>query len=487
MAYVIAVGVVLATIGLAFLASRIMPHANLSLLFLTGILIISARTGLGPAMVASVLSFFAFNFFFTPPFYTFEVDDDGDVATLVFFLIMAAITGNLAARMYAEIAERRKSFDRLSSLYEFGRRMSSSAGTEDVLGALADYLAQSLAAPVAVLLADPQGQPAIRAKAGPATSLPATTVATAWSRVSREPAVVDLWHFMRLPGDREPAGMVGIYGEQVDAEQLKLVHSLCGQATAALDRTRLVTDLEQARLVSETEQLRSALLSSVSHDLRTPLASIIGSSTSLLEYGETFTGENRRELLRTVVDESQRLDRYIQNLLDMTRLGQGKLSLQRDWVDLHDIVSSAAERMHDVLEGFPLDIDIAADVPLLWVHGVMIEQALVNLLDNALRFSPGGGRITITARRIQDRVEIRLCDEGPGIPDIEREKIFDMFYTVRQGDRGNLQGTGLGLAICRGMVGAHGGSVSAQDGLSGRGTCMLVVLPVVTYEQDRET
>ncbi|MCO6412645.1 MAG: DUF4118 domain-containing protein [Thiogranum sp.] len=478
-AYAGAVGVVIATVGLAFVVDRLMPHASLSLLFLTGVLIVATRTGLGPSLLASVLSFLAFNFFFTSPYYTFEVTDEGDVATLVFFLLMAAISGNLAARMHREMAERHLSLQRISNLYEFSRRMSSAAGTEEVLDALADYLAQALNSGVEVLIVNDRGLPESRARAGQAMSAPQPDIEAAWSEEFRGPFALGACHFLKLVTSRQRMAMVVIHTDSMDAEQVRLARSLCDQATIALDRTQLVADLEQARLVSETEQLRSALLSSVSHDLRTPLASIIGSTSSVLEYGDSFSEENRKTLLETVLGEAQRLDRHIQNLLDMTRLGQGSLQLRRDWVDLNDIIASTADRMRDTLDDLSLDIDVAPEMPLLWVHGVLIEQALVNLLDNAIRFSPPGGRILIAARHCNDRVEIDLCDEGPGIPDSEREKIFDMFYTARDGDRGSLQGSGLGLAICRGMIVAHGGSITAHDGRNGRGTCMRIVLPVI--------
>ena len=439
-AYVGAVGIVFLTTIVAFLADRLIPHASLSLLFLTGVLIVAARTGVGPSLLASVMSFLAFNFFFTKPFYTLKVADEGDVATLVFFLVIAAITGNLAARMQQEMAKRKASLQQMSGLYDFSRRLSSAAGTEAVLEALAARLKQSMDRAIVVFIADKEGVIHVRAS--------------------------------------ERVGVVAIYGK-LDDEQIDSARSFSEQAGIALDRTQLVVDLEQARLVTETEQLRSALLSSVSHDLRTPLASIIGSTTSLLEYGESFSESNRKELLATVVEEAQRLDRHIQNLLDMTRLGQGSLTLKRDWVDVHDIVSSAVDRMSSVLKGMNIDIDISPSVPLLWVHGVLVEQALVNLLDNAIRFSPVEGCIGITASSDNEDVVIKLCDEGPGIPAEEREKIFDMFYTVRRGDRGNFQGTGLGLAICRGMIAAHSGTVTAQDGRDGRGTCMRITLPVI--------
>lgn len=482
-AYALAAGAVLASVALAFPLHRLMPHASLSLLFLTGVVVVAARAGTGPALFAGVCSFLAYSYLFTPPYYTFGVADDGDVATLAFFLLMAVITGNLATRIHSEIARRRASLQRISNLYEFGRRMSSAAGATGVLDALADHLALSVGAPVAVLVAGPEGVPAIAARSGGQAVPGRAAVDAAWVRQDTEPFEIGSWLFHRLPAQREPVCKVAI-GRQLDNEQLGLVSSLCDQAAVALDRTRLVADLEQVRLVSETEQLRSALLSSISHDLRTPLASIIGSTTSLLEYGASFREEDRLDLLATVVEEAQRLDRHIQNLLDMTRLGHGSLTLHRDWVDLHDIVASAVERLRDVLKGLPVDVRLAESVPLLWVHGVLIEQALVNLLDNAARFSPVDGRLSITAAAAAGGVVIELCDEGPGIPEQEREKIFDMFYTLRQGDRGNLQGTGLGLAICRGMIAAHGGSVTAHDGRHGSGTCMRIVLPVLTPDED---
>lgn len=477
-AYVGALGIVFATTIVAFLADRLMSHASLSLLFLTGVLIVAARTGVGPSLLASVLSFLAFNFFFTKPYYTLKVADEGDVATLVFFLVIAAITGKLAARMQQEMAMRKTSLQQISGLYEFSRRLSSAASTEAVLEALAAHLKQSMDRSIVVFTADSEGVLRVRSSSGEAHDVARTDVEKAWAHNSSEPIIIEQWTFLQLVTSRERVGVVAIYGA-LDAEKIDSARSFSEQAGIALDRTQLVADLEQARLVSETEQLRSALLSSVSHDLRTPLASIIGSTTSLLEYGESFSESNRKELLATVVEEAQRLDRHIQNLLDMTRLSQRSLTLKRDWVDVHDIVSSAVDRMSGVLKGLDVDIDISPSVPLLWVHGVLIEQALVNLLDNAIRFSPVGGHVGVTVSSDNDHVVIDLCDEGPGIPEEEREKIFDMFYTVRRGDRGNLQGTGLGLAICRGMVAAHSGTVMAQDGKNGRGTCMRITLPVI--------
>lgn len=475
---------VLSMAGLAFVIGKLLPHANLALLFLTGILIVSARAGLKSGLVASMLSFLAYNYFFIPPFLTLKVDDDGDVATLVFFLIMAAITGNLAARMHVEIAQHKTSLQRISNLFEFGRQMSSAATTEQVLSALVEDLNKHMQCPIMVLLPGAGGSFTRCAWSREKIVLSDEHISKVWSGDSSDWMSVDHKLLMPLVTSTGRVGLVVLDSELVGKTSLDrdLAKSLCDQAAVALDRTLLASDLEQAHLTMETEQLRSTLLSSLSHDLRTPLASVIGSTSSLLEYGDTFSEKDRLELLQTTMDEACRLDRYIQNLLDMTRLGQGTLKLERNWVDLNDIISSAIHRMGKSKATVQLLIDIPVDIPLLWVHGALIEQALVNLLDNAIRFSPVGGQIEITAECIGDALRVEVCDEGIGIPNEEKESVFDMFYTGNQGGRSCLQGTGLGLAISQGMIAAHSGTISAHDGRNSVGTCMRIELPISQTE-----
>ncbi|WP_257945718.1 sensor histidine kinase, partial [Pseudomonas plecoglossicida] len=242
-------------------------------------------------------------------------------------------------------------------------------------------------------------------------------------------------------------------------------------------RARLAEQLEAARLHGETEQLRSALLASVSHDLRTPLTAMRGSIDSLLALGEAIPAEDRRELLEGTRDEAERLDRYIQNLLDMTRLGHGGLKLARDWVAPADIVGSALNRLRLVLAPLRVHTDVPAELPLLFVHAALIEQALINVLENAARFSPAQGRLELQVSVHEEQLHFAVSDQGPGIPLPEREKIFDMFYTAARGDRGG-QGTGLGLAICQGMIGAHGGQIRVGEGIDGQGTCITLCLPL---------
>jgi K+-sensing histidine kinase KdpD len=239
---------------------------------------------------------------------------------------------------------------------------------------------------------------------------------------------------------------------------------------------RLAADLQAERVASETERLRSALLSSVSHDLRTPLAAIIGAAGSLDSYGEAMDAQDRHALLETVRSEGERLDRYIQNLLDMTRLGHGTLALNRDWIGADELIGSAVGRLRRYQPGTRFAVSVDPGIGPIWVHPALVEQALFNVIENAAKFSPDDEAVAIDARRVGDRLRIDVVDRGPGIPEGERARIFDMFYSAARGDR-NRDGTGLGLAICRGMVGAHGGEVEAFPGPDGRGTTLRISLP----------
>ncbi|MEG3081587.1 ATP-binding protein [Halomonas sp. 5021] len=251
------------------------------------------------------------------------------------------------------------------------------------------------------------------------------------------------------------------------------------------DSRQRLLDLNAARLAEDRERLRSALLSSVSHDFRTPLASIIGATSSLRTLDAQLSQEDRFALLDSVLSESERLNRYIQNLLDMTRLGHGDLKIERDWIAFDDLVVSARKRLGSALGHCHFVQHWPDDLPLLHVHPALIEQALVNVLDNAARFSPPGGQIAIHAESPPGATQLifSITDQGPGIPAELRERVFDMFVTGSDGDRGP-HGSGLGLAICQAMLGAHGGRIRACDGPGGLGTCMEMSLPLPPPHQE---
>lgn len=448
---------VAATLAIA-LASAIapllqrLPHANLSLLFMTAVLIVAVRYGLWPSIYASVSSFLIFNFLFTPPFLTLAVGEEGDVATLAFFLIMASLTGNLAARLRDAMANREAAVKRTASLQSLTRRVAGAATTEQVLESLAERLSEVFGCRViAGLTAQRTGEGAAVAASGGGGE---TTAAIP------DADAAEGWTLIPLRTVRGRIGTVAIRTASPTADELEYAEALIDQAAVAVERTLLVKDLEEAKLVSEREQVRAALLSSVSHDLRTPLSSIIGATSTLTAYGDTLKPCDKQTLLQSVQDEADRLDRHIQNLLDMTRLDRGQITLQRDWEDIRDLVFAASKRLHLVRHGVSVTTEIAPDAELVHVNGDLMEQVFVNLFDNCLCHATGSPRITVRASRKQDVLTIEVRDDGPGIPEAERERIFDPFYRIQERDRKH--GSGLGLSICRGILQSHGGDVSAH-------------------------
>jgi two-component system sensor histidine kinase KdpD len=259
-------------------------------------------------------------------------------------------------------------------------------------------------------------------------------------------------------------------------EQLDLVRNLCGQAELAIDRVRLTADLDSSRREAERARLQSALLTSVSHDLRTPLASIIGAASTLRELEPSLTPRDRTDLLDSVMGEARRLNGYIQNLLDMTRIEHGELRIHRDWENPADLIGGAIRLVRENWPDAAVETRIAADVGLVHVHGELFIQALHNVIDNALRYSSPSGPVEIVCARTADAVQIEVTDAGPGLTDHERDRIFDMFYRAEAGDR-HSGGTGLGLAITRGIMEAHEGEACAAVGPDGIGTRIVLILP----------
>lgn len=472
---------VLVATPLAFIAHAILPHANLSLVFLIAVLLSASRFGMHTAVLSGIFSFLSFNFFFTQPYYTFKVENDGEIATLIFFLVIALLSGRLAARMHEEMAQNRFMVKRLTNINDFSRMLATAPDSASVLKHLVRHIAQTYKASTWVIVDGAEEE--IYGHDGFQPQPPPPQQILQRIRESSDEGPLQDGYRIRFSSQHRIQGQLYLHSPALDTARQEQLRILCDLAGATLERVRLVSDLEAAHVSAETEQLRSALLSSVSHDLRTPLSSIIGSTSSLLEYSDDIQEADRIDLLQTVLEEAERLNRYIQNLLDMTRLGGGTLTPKRDWVDISDIISTATERLHKDLAPYRVELNVPDSIPLLYVQGVLIEQALVNVLDNAARFSPPAGTITIQLHYANKTVTVDVCDEGPGIPESERERIFDMFYTATRGDRHNA-GTGLGLAICRGLISAHGGQVSAHEGRNGKGTCIRLSLPEHKPEQE---
>ncbi|RON22901.1 histidine kinase [Pseudomonas brassicacearum] len=484
--YALALVATILASALAWGVASILPLPNISLVFLAAVLLVAVRSSLGPALACAALSFLTYDFLFIPPNFSFAIQREEDVLTLLFFLLMAALTGNLAARQRRQLQALRDTQEETTELLDLSRKLTAATDRQAVVSAAAQHLNGWSDLQLCLLNQDGQGGWKVET-GGPLEFSEAERAAADWAWQHDQPAgagtgtlPMGRWWWWPLSVEDGPLALMGVCakeGQTLSGQRRRLLTALSQPLAQALARAQLAEDLEAARLHGETEQLRSALLASVSHDLRTPLTSMRGSIDSLLALGEAIPLEDRRELLEGTRDEAERLDRYIQNLLDMTRLGHGALKLARDWVSPADIVGSSLNRLRAVLAPLQVSTDVPPELPLLFVHAALIEQALVNVLENAARFSPQHGRLQLRAGADDHELFFSVSDEGPGIPEEERAKIFDMFYTAARGDRGG-QGTGLGLAICQGMVGAHGGRISVADGIEGHGTCITLHLPL---------
>jgi two-component system sensor histidine kinase KdpD len=286
--------------------------------------------------------------------------------------------------------------------------------------------------------------------------------------------------FLPIRTARSAVAVVGLDNDRpgplLTPDQTRLLDALSDQAALAIERVNLVADVERARIAVETERLRSALLTSISHDLRTPLASILGAATSLKSYGGVLDQEAKDELVNTIQEESERLNRFIGNLLDMTRLEAGAVEPQGEMVDLGDVVGSALGRASKFLADHLIEVDLDPNLPLVKVDPVLLEQVLFNLLDNAAKYTPTDTKVTVRARREGQFVRLDIMDEGQGIPEADKEKIFDKFYRIQAADR-KRAGTGLGLAIGRGFIEAMGGAIVAGNRTDRSGAIFTIKLP----------
>ncbi|KGI79117.1 sensor histidine kinase [Oleiagrimonas soli] len=468
---------------LAFVADRYLSVANLALIFLTAVLAVAVRTRMRVAVYTAVLCFLGYNFFFTPPRYTFTIDSADDVLTVGLFLVVALVCSRLATQLADKVASLRAAQVRASALLELGQRLTADRDEAALHAVTVEIAARALQTTTAVLVRE--GEPSAWRVAASAPHTPTLNpydlaaadfcdrLAAPAGRGTQRAGRAHAW-MIPLHADARRHGVLALFDAESrdlpDSDQRHLAEAFARTITQALERTRLAEALEKARVEGETERLRNALLSSVSHDLRSPLVSMIGAAGTLSSYETQLPPEERRQLLDAIVEEGERLDRYIQNLLDMTRLGHGELTLRRDWIDAAEIAAAAIERLRRLHPQQRIDAQLPREPVLLYVHPALVEQALFNILENAAHVSPPEAPIHVHVAADEDELRIDVTDHGPGIPEAERERIFDTFYSVARGDRGP-RGTGLGLSICRGLIGAHGGRVEALP--TAHGGCLL--------------
>jgi two-component system, OmpR family, sensor histidine kinase KdpD len=486
--YVVTTLLVLLAIPLGIGLHTVLGITNVALVFLTAILIGAVLHGLGPSLFACVAAMLAYNFFFLPPLYTFTIADPENVVALFFFAVVALIASNLAARVRGQAMSARLRARVTDDLYQFSRKLTVAVTQDDLLWATAHQIAMMLKVRVVLLLPE-NGIFAVRAGFPPEDMLDEADLAAAkWSWEKNHIAgrgsdtlPGGKWLFQPMRTGRGPLGVVGIIrdepGPLLTPDQQRLLDALADQAALAIERVGLARDLHQARLQVETDRLRSALLTSISHDLRTPLASILGSATSLRSQDAILDAPTKDGLLATIIEESDRLNRFIGNLLDMTRLESGALKPGTGLTELSDVIGAALQRASKILAHHRIEVDLPAGLPMLALDMVLFEQVLFNLLDNAAKHAPAGSLITISASHDANTVTLRIIDEGDGVPDADLDRIFEKFYRSGGADR-RRAGTGLGLAICRGFVEAMQGTITARNRTDRQGAMFIIVLPV---------
>ncbi|MCK1358235.1 sensor histidine kinase KdpD [Bradyrhizobium sp. 199] len=486
--YLKALGIVLIGLGAAVLLQPRFGIENVDLVLLTAVVTVAARYGLLPSLLATVAASLCYNFFFLPPIYTFTITDPTNVAAFVLFTAVAMIVSNVAARVRTQADAALGRIRMSEQLYAFSRKLAGTATLDDVLWATAYQIALMLKVRVVLLLPE-EGLLTVKSGYPPEDELDQADLAAAnWAWSNDRPAgrgsdtlpgAKRL--FLPMRTGRRPIGVIGIdndrAGPLLTPDQRRLLDALVDQGALAIERVLLVEDMDRVKRTVESERLRSALLTSISHDLKTPLASVLGAASTMRDLAGALSDTEKRDLLATVIDESERLNRFIANLLDMTKIESGAIVPNAALHDLGEIVGSALARAAKILAAHKVELVLAADLPMLQLDAVLFEQVLFNLLDNAAKYSPPDTTVSIRSRRDSDRVVLEIADEGVGIPPDELESVFDKFYRVQKGDHVR-PGTGLGLAISRGFVEAMRGTISAANRSNRSGAVLTVRLPV---------
>ncbi|MGA7959128.1 MAG: sensor histidine kinase KdpD [Xanthobacteraceae bacterium] len=493
-AALVAVAVALA---LAELIQAWIGATNSDLVFLTAVVTMAVRFGLWPSLFASVASALAYNFFFLPPIYTFTIADPHNVTAFGFFTLVAVIVSSVAARGRTQAVATMERARTTESLYAFSRKLAGAGTLDDVLWATAYQTALMLKVRVVLLLPE-RGTIAVKTGYPPEDILDDADIAAAkWAwennRVAGRgsdtlPGAKRL--FLPMHTGRGAIGMMGIDSDKpgplLTPDQRRLLDALADQGALAIERVRLVEEMDRVERNAETERLRSALLTSISHDLKTPLAAVLGSAGTLRDLAEKLSAGEKAELLGTIIDESERLNRFIANLLDMTKLESGAIAPNVALHDLGEIVGSALRRASRILARHEVGLDLAPDLPMLELDAVLFEQVLFNILDNAAKYAPAKTTIRIQAWRDGGTVSLRVIDEGSGIPPADIEHIFDKFYRAQKTDQVRA-GTGLGLAISRGFVEAMYGTIVAANRSDRSGAMFTINLPVPRRAQRLDT
>jgi len=460
--------------------------ANLSMVYLLGVAIVATRWGRGPSIAASLVSVAAFDFFFVPPYFSFAVSDIEYVLTFGVMLIVAVLISSLAAKARLQAEAARHLERRTSVLYAMSRELATHRSVDKLTEVACRHLQAVFESQVAVFLPEDSGRVALQRSQQLFFEInPKEAGVAQWVFDHKEraglgtetlPGATAL--YLPLSASHGPVGVVALRpahpSHLLNPEQIHLLETSANQIALALERARLSEEAQQAHVQAATERMRSAILSSVSHDLRTPLSTITGAASSLLKEGDHYDGTARRQLAQAIYEEGHRLDRLLKNLIDMTRLEAGGLQIKKEPHPMEEVIGSALQRLERRLEPHRITTQLPQHLSMVPMDAILIEQVFINLLDNALAYGPPEGAIEISVAPSNGMVVSEIADLGPGVPQGDEQRVFEKFY---RGSPKREGGLGLGLTICRGIVEAHGGRIWAENRPSG-GAMFRFTLPM---------
>jgi len=487
--YLWSVLIIAVATGVGLLFRSHLQIIDVAMLFLLGVVVVGYRYRRGPALLASLLSIAAFDFVFVPPYYRFNVHESAYYLTFGVMLAVALSMGQLTARIREQVQDAGERERRARALYALSGELSGSGNLGEQLAIAARHLSQAAHGAAHLFLDQAgRGRPDDWLSEALFESLDVRVAAT-WAYQNGASAGWGTRHCAEAEALvvplRSPSRTIGVVTvtpasvyEALSGAEQETVEALADQAAAAFERTMLSQAHEQARVEVESERLRTALLSSLSHDLRTPLGSIEGAASSLLQPSDGLSPEARQDMAETILEESRRMTRLVTNLLDMVRVETGALAVHKQWQPLEEALGVALLRLEERLSGRIVETDLAADLPLVPIDELLIEQVFINLLDNAAKHTPAGTSIAVRAWAEAESVMVEVQDDGAGILAGEEETIFRKFHrTARLDQTGPPGGSGLGLTICRGIIVAHGGRIWLEPGQE-RGACFRFNLPL---------
>jgi two-component system sensor histidine kinase KdpD len=480
--YLIGLGLVAVATLIGWMVHTFFAPANIIMIYPLCVTVSAILGGLGPSIFVSILSVLAFDFFFVTPFYTFAVDDTQYLFTFVALLVVGITISYLTSRIRQHTQAAKQRERETAALYALGRDLAISGDLESYIDAIVKRIKEALGHEVTIFLGESEKREKLRAYTSrEEVRVDESELAIAIRSFKHRQKVLSNDNVRYLPL-LTARGIIGVMalkapdnGRELTTEQERLLGAYTDLVAVAIEGIRLSEELHNAQVLKATEKLQSALLNAISHDLRTPLVSVIGTLSSLQEEGMELDENAKKNLIQVALEEADRLNHLITNLLDESRIEAGVITLSRRPSEVQDLVGAALEQLGNRASARSIDIDIPEDISFISVDFGLIVQTLANILDNAIKYSPADSPIEIKTRQSDQEVQIEVTDHGVGIPEEDLGNIFDKFYRIKRPD--NVAGTGLGLSISKGIVETHGGRIVAEKGSDG-GTVIKIRLPI---------